>query len=303
VTKETRLEVGVDYARAPFGSFEVPVTIRGSEGTSVVVTARVHNPETPRPETANGFVETDGVVSLEAQHSSRAIAGGGVRWKLIPELGRTLSGVTAFPVTAASQTPGGESARLEYDVHLFSSGTIRVHAYLSPSSPIHGSGLRYAVSFDDAEPLVVDLHAGASSERWQSQVSDAIDVSTTQHELSAPGQHTLKFWMVDPGVVVQKLVIASGTLRTSYLGPPASVRFPADGGGAGAGGAATAAGAPAATAGSNAGAAPPVSGARATIEGGGCSCRPTPGRPSSLHAVSVALAALLLNGRRRVRRS
>lgn len=304
VTKETRLEVGVYSERAPFGSFEVPISIRGSEGTSVVVTARVHNPETPRPETVTGFVETDGIVSLEAQHSSRAIAAGGVRWKLIPELGRTLSGVTPFPVTAASQTPGGESARLEYDVHLFSSGTVRVHAYLSPSAPIHGSGLRYAVSFDDREPLVVDLHAGASSELWQRQVSDAVDVSTTQHELSAPGPHTLKFWMVDPGVVLQKLVIDAGTLRTSYLGPPASVRFPAgDGGSSGSGGASgTAAGSPGATAGSSSGAAPPMNDAGATIEGGGCSCRTTPERRASFLAPWwLGLAALVLCKRRQAR--
>jgi hypothetical protein len=38
------------------------------------------------------------------------------------------------------------------------------------------------------------------------------------------GQHVLKFWMVDPAVVLQKLVIERGTIRPSYLGPPESYR-------------------------------------------------------------------------------
>ena len=44
----------------------------------------------------------------------------------------------------------------------------------------------------------------------------------SQHTLARPGAHVLKFWAVDPGVVLQKLVISAGDLPQTYLGPPES---------------------------------------------------------------------------------
>ena len=40
--------------------------------------------------------------------------------------------------------------------------------------------------------------------------------------MEGAGYHTLKFWMVNLGIVLQKLIVNTGRVRPSYLGPPES---------------------------------------------------------------------------------
>jgi hypothetical protein len=193
----------------------------------------VHVPAAPGRDFA-GFVESGGWVSMEAEHFTRAVGGNGVTWEVIPDFGRTLSGVHPTPVTAASQTPGGSSPRLEYRVFLADTGTVSVQAYVSPTWDFRGGeGLRCAISIDDEAPRVVNIHADGSStgvtdgnRAWEQGVANAIKVLVSEHRLSSPGEHVVKYWMVDLGLVLQKLVVAHGDLPESYLGPPESFRGP-----------------------------------------------------------------------------
>jgi hypothetical protein len=223
ITKETRVLVSVDWAQAPTGAavMDVPITITGPNDTSAVVNARIRNPASPRPEALTGFAQTDGYVSIEAEHATRVVASAPVSWTRIPDFGRTLSGMTLTPTTAVAQTPGS-GPRLEYDIHFFTSGSVTVQAYVAPTLPYHRSGLRYAVSFDDATPQMVDINSDTSTAAWERNVQNNVNTSLTTHTLSAAGAHTLKFWAVDTGVVLQKLVVSAGGVRTTYLGPPAS---------------------------------------------------------------------------------
>ena len=230
VEKEQRLRVTVDWSRVPNGTHRVPITLSGpGSGLALgprVIQAVVHNPVVPKRDEVKGFVESNGHVSMEAEHYARAVARPSQRWQRIPDLGRTLSGMTLFPVTAASTVPGGNGPRLEYQLFTFDSGMVSVKAYLSPTLDFRGSthDLRYAISIDDEPPQVINTTADTSTATWNRSVADNIKISTTRHMLARPGAHVLKFWFVDPGVVLQKLVVDTGGERPNYLGPPESFR-------------------------------------------------------------------------------
>ena len=131
-----------------------------------------------------------------------------------------------MPVTAPSQTPNANAPRLEYQVFLFDSGTVKLDVYLSPTLSFSGAktGLRYAISIDDAPPQIVNVQADESPRHWEKIVADNIIFSVTNHTVAKPGTHTVKFWMVDPGVVLQKIVLEAKDIAPSYLGPPESFR-------------------------------------------------------------------------------
>ena len=67
-----------------------------------------------------------------------------------------------------------------------------------------------------------DYKAQNGNRDWEKVVGDNARYARTTHTLAQPGYHTLKFWMVDPGVVLQKIVVDSGGVKPSYLGPPES---------------------------------------------------------------------------------
>jgi hypothetical protein len=87
------------------------------------------------------------------------------------------------------------------------------------------------VSFDDQPPRTVVLvpqgfDARNGNQDWERTVMNNARYASSTHTVGEPGYHTLKLWMVDPGVVMEKLVVDLGGLKPSYLGPPQSYRGP-----------------------------------------------------------------------------
>ena len=222
VDKQQRLWVKVDWSKAPAGVKHVPITITGANET-VTVQAVVNHKMQIGAAKLKGHVESNGYVSIEAPHYTKSVNSGQVTWGYLPDYGRTLSGMTPFPVTAKSEVPGGNSPHLEYQVNLTDTGMVKVEAYISPTLNFNNTqGLRYAISIDGEQPQEVNINADESNAAWSRSVSNNIKIMVSTHHISRPGVHILKYWMVDPAVVLQKLVINLGGEKPSYLGPPES---------------------------------------------------------------------------------
>lgn len=167
-------------------------------------------------------------VSIEAGHYTRLVNARGIEWKLLPDHGRTGSAITAFPVTAPAQHPGGESAHVAYDIYTFSEGEFTLQAYFSPTLNVHNrpEGLQYGISIDEEAPQIISINKedkNTGSGIWNKWVAENIIIKSSRHRIDRPGKHTIRFWVVDPAVVLQKLVLDFGNNQPSYLGPPETI--------------------------------------------------------------------------------
>ena len=224
IDEEKRIEVRIDWGTARQGSATADIKISGSTGQEVTVHVDAFRPAAPQKDQLAGFVESNRYMSMEAVHFTSKVDTPTAQWEKIDDLGRTLSAMTIFPVTAPSAQPP-QSPHLEYKMYLFNAGPVEVEAILDPTlNFVPGRGLRYAISFDDEPPQVVDMLARNSIDDWSTSVKDEVRKVKTSFTIAAPGYHTLKFWMIDPGVVLQKLVVNLGGVKPSYLGPPESYR-------------------------------------------------------------------------------
>ena len=225
VDKDQRLWVSVDWTKAPADAANGTITLTGATNTVTVAVSEL-NPTQVTRNNLNGFVEAEGVVSIEPEHYSKKNDVGVNRWERIEDYGRTLSGMRAMSPVDTSATPQKDSPSLEYRMYLFSAAPPSVTVETSPmlnSTP--GRGVQLAVSLDDAAPqllTVVPQGYTPSGNDWETSVKNNARFVSAHFPSTTPGYHTLKVWMVDPGIVVQKLVVDLGGLKASYLGPPES---------------------------------------------------------------------------------
>ena len=223
--QEHRIWVSINWDKAPKGSANGTIKISGA-GREVTVNVKAFNPTEVTRDSLKGFVEGEGFVSIEPEHYTRKTDAGENRWVRIEDYGRTLSGMRATSPSDGSATPMKDSPCLEYQTYLFSTGPAEVVAVTSPIMNIFpGRGIEMAVSLDDGAPQVVTVVPkgyGPQGRDWETSVKDNARYVKATLPVEKAGYHTVKIWMVDPGVVLQKLVVNMGGLKPSYLGPPES---------------------------------------------------------------------------------
>ena len=223
---EQQIVLHVDWSKLPAGadSAEGTVSIHSGDQRNPAYSLRALRLPM-KPEDVHGSVEGDGYVAIEAADTSQRTNDGDTHWEELPGYGETHSAMTLFPVTAASNPDS--KASLAYRMYLYDSGDFQLQATLAPTlNFVPGRGLRFAVSVDDGPRTIVDELEHNSQHDWQQAVSDGVRHVTLPLTISKPGYHTLSIWAVDPGVVVERIVVSHGPLKPSYLGPPESTHFP-----------------------------------------------------------------------------
>lgn len=221
---EERIWVSVDWSLIPDHKTET-TSIKFNVGNSVY---RVRLKAQRLDISGDGqlFVDDNGVVAIEAEHFGEVQNAVDNEWRHMQGLGRENDAVGTFPVTASPLDVSNEQApALLYEFFIQSAGQANLRFYCLPSQPINGDcKLRFAVSIDDGEPLIVDatlkevMHE--DNEEWKTNVLRATNITQAEVTIPQTGRHQLKITMIDPGVVLDKMevVMNKGEKVNSYFG-------------------------------------------------------------------------------------
>lgn len=173
------------------------------------------------------FMEADHGVVIEAEHASKFIPGRDANWQKIVGLGYNGEAIGIFPATASVRAEpakiSAESPCLQYKISLQTPGDWLVTVRALPTFSVEAEKpQRYAIAVDD-EPLQIVSLPVSSDERnrvWQENVLRNSAITTSHHTISTTGLHTLKIWMVDPGIVLDAVAVEQGNdQKLGYLWP------------------------------------------------------------------------------------
>jgi hypothetical protein len=222
LTDEDRLWASIDWAMAPAGDSTGTITITAGSATKTVSISAA-NPATPTRNDLEGYVESNGYVAIEAENFTSKVDRGSAEWRVFKQLGRSGDSVQVLPHVSASVTSNlpTTSPELGYKIYFFTTGTFNVTVYRIPTLNTTGS-CRLAIGLDNATPQTLTGVRSAEESKWQTNVLEHIEKLSGKIEVTTPGYHTLKLFKVDPSIAVDRIVIDTGGLRPSYLGPPES---------------------------------------------------------------------------------
>ncbi|AWW31376.1 glycosyl hydrolase [Echinicola strongylocentroti] len=225
VQYDQRIDVSIDWDKAPKENSIGEIEISGA-GHNYLIEVPIRNIS---PKVA-GFIENNGVVSIEAANYTKKQDAKDAHWEVIPNLGRTHSSIVGLPMNHESQELDENTSYVEYEFTLLGDKDLKIETYLSPTQDfLKNGGLKFAVAVDNEKPTIININKDEVkpdweyAEWWTKSVGNHIKKRVSTHENIKAGIHTLKVWLIDPGVVIQKFVIDAGGLKPSYLGPPESL--------------------------------------------------------------------------------
>jgi hypothetical protein len=163
------------------------------------------------------FVEVNHRIVMEAEHASEFVAGQDATWQKIIGLGYNGAAVSVFPTTVAVRSDPqkilSESPCLQYKIWFRTAGDWKFTVRALPTFSVEtGKPQRYAIALDAEAPQIISLPASMDerNRQWQENVLRNAALTASVHVVSQPGIHTLKIWMVDPGIVIDAIAAENG---------------------------------------------------------------------------------------------
>jgi hypothetical protein len=218
--QQQRLLISIDWRRVPPGGAAGWLNFKGG-GKTVRVAVRAAPAALPEALAYEGFIETNGYVSIRADHYARKTDRPTGRWALVAAVGRAgqlleAQQLTPAPVDSVGALAG--AAVVEYDFYTLSAAPKPVVTVVT--LPVHPAArrarLRYGVALDNGPVTIVDHRTEGRSEEWKQNVLRNNAQRSVAGPPLGPGRHTLRLYQLDPGVLLDRLTIDLGRLVPTY---------------------------------------------------------------------------------------
>ncbi|KAF2010364.1 glycoside hydrolase family 115 protein [Aaosphaeria arxii CBS 175.79] len=220
---DIRAIITVDWTLAPKDTTtKADITIKPSKGTSATLTLPITNFAVPPSFT--GYVESNGAVAIEMHRYTSLNPSSGTSLSIIPNYGRTASGLTLNPLPSSPLTPSTAPRAIYTFYALTTAAAAKVSVYLPPSFNVDPSSpLKYAIAIDDGTPITVtpvpSSTLGSMPGGWSESVINGARIVSSNVGRVEKGEHRLSVWLLEGGTTVQRLVVDLGGVKGSYLGP------------------------------------------------------------------------------------
>ena len=173
-----------------------------------------------------GYTSTarHGVAVIEAEHFHKAEPAAAAQWAVVPDMGRTLSGVALMPYTEPT-----DGASLSYRVMLpgFQGDSVDVRVVVKSTLDfLNIGGHCYNVSLDGGAPVTVNFNSDLNEApeniytKFYPTVASRVVEKVVRLPLgsaAADGAHTLTLSPLAPGIVFEKIIVDCGGYEPSHL--------------------------------------------------------------------------------------
>lgn len=249
VTKEDRVMVSVDWDKLSNGIHKGNIGIKND---SSVVNISVTAVKYDLPDVDGFYYGGYGEFSIPSYKYNRNKPGEDASWVFAPDLGRG-EGCMKIDNVNAEFTKIEKSPSMEYDFFIPYEGMMSLALGILPTQDVYPErGLRMAVSIDGGTPIVLDMRKGLTDEFKEytdenlkrSKKLKALPKINVDFKLAgygmprrndvfddmrwvdvcmgnqAAGLHTLKIYMVDPEIVLERIIVNPDNSHPSYNGFP-----------------------------------------------------------------------------------
>jgi hypothetical protein len=219
---QQRLWVNIDWTKAPKNKDLSAQLSFSAAGKTVVIPISSKNDKVSLP--ANGFIEHQGYVSIYAKNYTGITAGKEQHWAELTGMGLTGKSMESLPLKSPSalkavytETEIKAQPSLTYDFFSRSSAPAEFKFFTIPTFPLNkNTEMRYAVRIDDGPATLLNFRTIGRSEEWKQNVLSNTAVRSVKLPELKAGKHQVRIYMIDPGVIVDRILIDLGGLQPHY---------------------------------------------------------------------------------------